>query len=120
LEWLGWTVPPRIETHLCKPPCAVPTPRPTRSPHHAQHGLAKLEFALGVAASGVLIALALAALADLQLLGNAARRVSLAAEHNAASAAQTALQSAPCAPVSPSTPQQGTAASPSASLRSCP
>jgi Tfp pilus assembly protein PilX len=87
----------------------------------AQRGLARLEFALAVAASGVLITLALTALSDLQLLGDAARRVSLSTEQSAASAAQTALRSAPCAhPVSPSTPQQGTAASPSASLRSCP
>jgi Tfp pilus assembly protein PilX len=81
--------------------------------------MAKLEFALTAATVGVLITLALAALSRLQLLGDAARRVSLASEQSAASAARTALQAAPCAPVSLPTQQPGTAASPPVSPRSC-
>lgn len=81
--------------------------------------MAKLEFALAAATLGVLITLALAALSRLQLLGDEASRVSLAAEHSAASAAQTALQAAPCAPVPAPTQQPGTAASPPVSPRSC-
>jgi hypothetical protein len=103
-------------------PCTVSKHRTLLRPPRALRGTAQLEFALTVAASGVLIALALWALADLKILGDAARQVSLASEQSAASAAQTALQaqpSAPCAPVPPSTPQPGTAASHSASLRSC-
>jgi hypothetical protein len=81
--------------------------------------MAKLEFALSAATVGVLITLALGALSRLQGVGDAARRVSLAAEQSGASAARTALQAAPCTPVPESTQQPGTAASPPVFPRSC-
>ena len=75
------------------------------------HGLALLEFALGVAVAGVLLALALNALSGLQLLGDEARRVTLASKQAAASSTQalrcglqTAVPGAPAAPASRSCP----------------
>jgi hypothetical protein len=79
------------------------------------HGMAQLEFALSVAAIGVLIALALAALSRLQLLGNEAVRLTQAS----AQATASAVQMARCAEVLVPTPQ-GTAASIPTTPRSCP
>ena len=77
--------------------------------------MARLEFAITVAVTGVLIALALGALSRLQLLGDEARRLTLAAEQAAASAVLTAR----CAQVSPPT-RPGTAAAFPTPARSCP
>jgi hypothetical protein len=58
-----------------------------RPPRRLQ-GLALLEFALGMAVAGVLITLALGALSHLQLLGDEARRVTIANNQAAASSTQ--------------------------------
>ncbi len=93
-----------------------------------QRGLARLEFALSVAAASVLIALALSALSRVQVLGDEAVRVTQASQQAAASAAwqaQCALTPdapaiAPTSTEFPTTPQPGTAASSPIHPRSCP
>ena len=97
------------------------------------HGLALLEFALGVAVAAVLLALALGSVSRLKLLGDEARRVSIASQQAAASATRLlqcelprGASSAPpgcppCAPVSPvMPPPSGTAASTPSLSHSCP
>ena len=89
-----------------------------------QHGMAQLEFALAVAVAGVLIALALTALSNMQVLGDEAVRVTQASLQATASAAQQAqcalTPEAPAPTESPTTPQPGTAASIPIRPRSCP
>ena len=98
-----------------------------------QLGHARLEFALTVAVTGVLITLALGALTRLQELGNEARRVTDSSQHAAASAVMQAhcqmpassQASAtdcppPCPDFPPATPKPGTAPSPDHLARSCP
>jgi hypothetical protein len=99
-------------------------------PH--RRGLAKLEFALTVGVSSTIVALALATLSDLQIAGNEARRITVAAQQAAASAVHDAHclmphnESAPAGdcppcPTFPSaTPKPGTAPSPIFPDRSCP
>ena len=95
--------------------------------------MAQLEFALSVAVAGVLIALALTALSNMQVLGDEAVRVTQASLQATASAAQQAqcaltpdapASTASCAPSCPTesltTPQPGTAASTPIRPRSCP
>ena len=102
---------------------------PARLP---QLGHARLEFALTVAVTGVLITLALGALTRLQELGNEARRVSDSSQHAAASAAMQArcqmqansqapaTDCPPCPDFPPATPKPGTAPSQALPARSCP
>ena len=86
--------------------------------------MAQLEFALSVAVAGVLIALALTALSNVQVLGDAAVRVTQASQQAAASAAwQAQCAMTPDAPAPTelfTTPQPGTAASSPIRPRSCP
>ena len=56
------------------------------SDRFAQRGLARLEFALTVLVAAVLVALALAAVSHLQVAGDEARRVTVAAQQRSASA----------------------------------
>ena len=79
-------------------------------------GHARLEFALTVAVTGVLITLALGALTRLQELGNEARRVTDSSQRAAASA----VMQVHCLDFPPATPKPGTAPSPDHLARSCP
>ena len=68
------------------PPCTR-TPPLSRTPHRrAARGTARLEFALVVAATGVIIVLALSRLGELQVLGRDVHRQTVAAQERAASA----------------------------------
>ena len=97
--------------------------------------MAQLEFALAVAVAGVLIALALGALSNMQVLGDEAVRVTQASQQaaeaasrqaqcaltpNAPDAPASAAGCAPCPTESLTTPQPGTAASTPIRPRSCP
>jgi hypothetical protein len=105
-------------------PCRSNTSPPTAPAPLRQHGLAKLEFALSVAVAGVLITLALTALSNMQVLGDAAVRVTQASQQSAAAAARQAqcalTPGAPAPTESLTTPQPGTAASTPIRPRSCP
>jgi hypothetical protein len=80
--------------------------------------VAKLEFAVSVAVTSVLVALALGALSRLQVLGDEAVRLTTASQQSTASAAQLTHCTNHQVPLS--TPQPGTAASALVPSRSCP